>query len=81
MTAVVARAGRFDRYGGLSLLYLADICMPAPRLGELVAESNTDGINPGAEASSVSAVHEIFPVEFAFSEGKRPCQRSNRRVA
>jgi NADPH:quinone reductase len=45
-----ARAVQFDRYGGIDLLYLADVPMPEPALGEVVVAVRAAGINPGEAA-------------------------------
>jgi NADPH:quinone reductase-like Zn-dependent oxidoreductase len=42
-----ARAVRFDCLGGIEVLYLADVPMPALALGEVVAAARTADINPG----------------------------------
>ncbi len=35
-----ARAVRFDRYGGLDVLYVTDIPMPVPGPGEVLVEAS-----------------------------------------
>jgi hypothetical protein len=54
MTAAMARAVRFDRYGGREVLYLADVEMPSPDPGEVVVEVRA-GINPGEAAIRTGA--------------------------
>jgi NADPH:quinone reductase-like Zn-dependent oxidoreductase len=69
MTAAVARAVRFDRYGGRDVLYVTDIEMPAPGAGEVVVEVRAAGINPGEAAIRSGALHDMFPATFPCGEG------------
>jgi NADPH:quinone reductase len=69
MTAGTARAVRFDRYGGREVLYVAEIDMPSPGLGEVVVEVRAAGINPGEAGIRVGAMHEMFPATFPSGEG------------
>ena len=46
----MAKAVRFDRYGGTDVLYVADVDVPSPAAGEVVVKVEAAGINPG-EAS------------------------------
>jgi NADPH2:quinone reductase len=69
MTAAVARAVRFDRYGGRDVLYVTDIEMPSPGAGEVVVEVRAAGINPGEAAIRTGALHDMFPATFPSGEG------------
>ncbi|BBY23490.1 NADP-dependent oxidoreductase [Mycobacterium stomatepiae] len=69
MTATVARAVQFDRYGDRDVLYIADIDMPVPGEGEVVVEVRAAGINPGEAAIRSGAMHEMFPATFPSGEG------------
>ncbi|CDO86345.1 zinc-binding dehydrogenase [Mycobacterium triplex] len=69
MTAAVARAVRFDRYGDRDVLYVTDIDMPTPGEGEVVVEVRAAGINPGEAAIRSGAMHEMFPATFPSGEG------------
>ncbi|WAJ45509.1 NADP-dependent oxidoreductase [Mycobacterium sp. Aquia_216] len=69
MTASVARAVRFDRYGGRDVLYVTDIDMPTPARGEVVVEVRAAGINPGEAAIRSGAMHDVFPATFPSGEG------------
>ena len=46
----MAKAVRFDQYGDIDVLYVADVEIPAPGSGEVVVQMKAAGINPG-EAS------------------------------
>src|SRR6201995_944334 len=69
MTASVARAVRFDRYGGRDVLYVTDIDVPTPGPGEVLVEVRAAGINPGEAAIRSGAMQEIFPATFPSGEG------------
>jgi NADPH:quinone reductase len=69
MTSAVARAVRFDRYGGRDVLYVADVEMPSPGPGEVVVEVRAAGINPGEAAIRTGALHDMFPATFPSGEG------------
>ena len=69
MTNAMARAVRFDRYGGPDVLYVADIDLPSPGPGEVVVEVRAAGINPGEAAIRTGAMHEMFPATFPSGEG------------
>jgi NADPH:quinone reductase len=61
MTGAVARAVRFDRFGGSDVLYLADVDMPSPGSGEVVVEVRAAGVNPGEALIRTGALHRMFP--------------------
>jgi NADPH2:quinone reductase len=69
MTGQMARAVRFDRYGGRDVLYVADVEIPSPDPGEVVVEVRAAGINPGEAGIRVGAMHEMFPATFPSGEG------------
>jgi NADPH:quinone reductase-like Zn-dependent oxidoreductase len=69
MTAGMARAVRFDRYGGRDVLYVADVDMPSPGPDEVVVEVRAAGINPGEAAIRSGAMHDMFPATFPSGEG------------
>lgn len=69
MTSAVARAVRFDRYGGRDVLYVTDVEMPSPGPGEVVVEVRAAGINPGEAAIRTGALHDMFPATFPSGEG------------
>jgi NADPH:quinone reductase len=65
----MARAVRFDRYGGRDVLYIADVAVPEPAVGEVVVEVRAAGINPGEVAIREGALHARFPATFPSGEG------------
>ena len=69
MEQTQARAVRFDRYGGLDVLHLADITMPVAGSGEVVVAVRAAGINPGEAAIRSGALSERFPASFPSGQG------------
>jgi NADPH:quinone reductase len=69
MTATTARAVRFDRYGGLDVLYVTDIPMPLPAQGEVVVAVRAAGINPGETMIRTGALHDVVPATFPSGQG------------
>lgn len=69
MTESISRAVRFDRYGDRSVLYVADVPIPAAEAGEVVVEVKAAGINPGEAAIRSGALRDRFPATFPSGEG------------
>ena len=69
MTKAGSRAVRFDRYGDRSVLYVADVPIPAPGPGEVVVEVKAAAINPGEAAIRRGALADRFPATFPSGEG------------
>jgi NADPH2:quinone reductase len=65
----MARAVRFDRYGGLDVLYVADVEPPEPAAGELVVAVRAAGINPGEAAIRTGALADRWPASFPSGQG------------
>ena len=65
----MARAVRFDRYGDRDVLYVADVAVPEPAVGEVVVEVRAAGINPGEAAIRSGALEAVFPSTFPSGEG------------
>ncbi|GIH14017.1 NADP-dependent oxidoreductase [Rugosimonospora africana] len=65
----MARAVRFDRYGGTDVLYVADVEVPAPRPGEVLVAVRAAGINPGEAAIRDGGLAAMFPATFPSGEG------------
>ena len=65
----MARAVRFDRYGGRDVLYVADAEVPEPAAGEVVVAVRAAGINPGEAAIRNGALQASFPATFPSGEG------------
>jgi NADPH2:quinone reductase len=65
----MARAVRFDRYGGRDVLYVADVAVPEPGFVEVVVKVRAAGVNPGEAAIRSGALDAIFPATFPSGEG------------
>jgi NADPH2:quinone reductase len=65
----MARAVRFDRYGGPDVLYLADVDAPRPDLGELVVAVQAAGTNPGENALREGRLEHVLPTTFPSGQG------------
>ena len=63
------RAVRFDRYGDRDVLYVADVAVPEPAIGEVVVEVRAAGINPGEATIRSGALDAVFPATFPSGEG------------
>jgi NADPH2:quinone reductase len=69
MTGTSSRAVRFDHYGDRSVLYVTDVPIPTPDVGEVVVEVKAAAINPGEAAIRSGALHDRFPASFPSGEG------------
>src|ERR1700677_916707 len=69
MEAPMAKAVRFDRYGGTDVLYIADVDIPPPAAGEVVVEVKAAGINPGEASIRKGLLDAVFPATFPSGEG------------
>jgi NADPH2:quinone reductase len=69
MTGSNSRAVRFDHYGDRSVLYVTDVPIPTPEVGEVVVEVKAAAINPGEAAIRSGALAERFPTTFPSGEG------------
>jgi NADPH2:quinone reductase len=69
MAQTMARAVRFDRYGGPDVLYVADIATPVAGPGEVVVAVQAAGINPGEAAIRAGAMRERYPASLPSGQG------------
>ena len=65
----MARAVRFDQYGGIDVLNVVDVDPPVPAGGELLVRVKAAGINPGEAKIREGALHARFPATFPSGEG------------
>ncbi len=63
------KAVRFDHYGGVEVLHLAEVPMPAPGAGQVVVQVKAAGINPGEAKIRDGLLHARFPAVFPSGEG------------
>ena len=69
MPPASTRAVRFDHYGGLDVLYVADVPTPEPGPGEVLVEVRAAAINPGEAAIRSGAMDAQSPTTFPSGEG------------
>jgi NADPH:quinone reductase len=65
----MAKAVRFDEYGGVDVLQVLDIEIPEPGRGEVQIAVKAAGINPSEGAIRSGAVKAIFPATFPSGQG------------
>jgi hypothetical protein len=58
----MSRAVRFDRYGPVEVLRVAEVEPPTPAAGEVLVEVVSAGINPGEIAIREGLLHAQWPV-------------------
>ncbi len=63
------KAVRFDEYGGINVLYVADVPVPEPNQGEALIQVKAASINPGEAKIREGAMHARFPATFPSGEG------------
>ena len=65
----MAKAVRFDRYGGIDVLEVRDVPRPVPAAGEALVEVKAAGINPGEAMIRQGALHDQWPSVFPSGQG------------
>jgi len=65
----MAKAVRFDSYGGSEVLYLADVPIPHPPEGEVLVSVRAAGLNPGEASIRQGYLDARFPATFPSGEG------------
>jgi NADPH:quinone reductase-like Zn-dependent oxidoreductase len=65
----MAKAVRFDQYGDIDVLYVADVEIPAPGPGEVVVQMKAAGINPGEASIRKGLLDATVPATFPSGEG------------
>jgi NADPH:quinone reductase-like Zn-dependent oxidoreductase len=63
------RAVRFDRYGDIDVLKVAEVDRPKAGLGELLVRVKAAGINPGEASFRKGLFHAIWPATFPSGLG------------
>jgi NADPH2:quinone reductase len=65
----MARAVRFDSYGGSDVLYVAEVDIPSPAAGEVVVKVEAVGINPGEASIRKGLFDAVVPSTFPSGQG------------
>jgi NADPH:quinone reductase-like Zn-dependent oxidoreductase len=63
------KAVRFDRYGGIEVLQIADVPTPEPSRGEALVKVKAASINPGEAKIREGLMHAMWPATFPSGEG------------
>jgi NADPH:quinone reductase-like Zn-dependent oxidoreductase len=63
------KAVRFDKYGGVEVLRVAEVPVPEPAQGEVLVRVNAASINPGEAKIREGQMHARFPATFPSGEG------------
>jgi NADPH:quinone reductase-like Zn-dependent oxidoreductase len=65
----MAKAVRFDDYGGVEVLEVRDVARPSPGPEQVLVAVRAAGINPSEAKIRAGLVREIFPATFPSGEG------------
>ncbi len=63
------KAVRFDQYGGVDVLHLAEVPAPEAGSGQVLVQVKAAGINPGEAKIRDGMLHSRFPATFPSGEG------------
>lgn len=63
------KAVRFDNYGGIDVLRVADVPIPEPAQGEVLVRVKAASINPGEAKIREGLMHARWPATFPSGEG------------
>lgn len=63
------KAVRFDKYGGIDALYVAEVERPTPGPGQVLVKMKAAGINPGEATIREGMLDSVWPATFPSGEG------------
>lgn len=63
------QAVRFDEYGGIDALYVAEVDRPTPAPGQVLVRVKAAGINPGEAAIREGVFDGVWPATFPSGQG------------
>lgn len=63
------KAVRFDKYGGIDVLRVADVPVPEPDRGQALVKVKAASINPGEAKIREGAFQKVWPTTFPSGEG------------
>jgi NADPH:quinone reductase-like Zn-dependent oxidoreductase len=66
---MLVKAVRFDGYGDVDVLKVADVPRPVPGPGQVVVQVKAAGINPGEAKIRAGLLHARWPATFPSGEG------------
>ncbi|TYB56568.1 NADP-dependent oxidoreductase [Nonomuraea sp. PA05] len=65
----MAKAVRFDEYGGPDVLRVADVPIPEPAAGQVLVQVKAAAVNPGEAKIRQGLLHDRWPATFPSGEG------------
>ena len=65
----MARAVKFDQYGDVDVLYVAEVPRPVPGPGQVLVEVKAAGINPGEASVREGLFADRWPATFPSGQG------------
>ncbi|WP_433185944.1 NADP-dependent oxidoreductase [Actinoallomurus sp. CA-150999] len=65
----MAKAVRFEQYGGIEVLQVVEVDRPVPGPGQVLVRVKTTSINPGEVHIRTGALHERWPATFPSGQG------------
>jgi NADPH:quinone reductase-like Zn-dependent oxidoreductase len=63
------KAVRYDQFGGVDVLHIADVPQPVPGPDQVLVEVRAAGINPGETNIREGRLREVFPSTFPSGQG------------
>ena len=63
------KAVRFERYGDIEVLHVADVPVPEPAQRQVLVKVKAASINPGEAKIREGLFHKVWPVSFPSGEG------------
>lgn len=63
------KAVRFNEYGGLNVIYIAEVERPNPGPGQVLVRVKRAGINPGEAGIRAGALDSVWPATFPSGQG------------
>jgi NADPH:quinone reductase-like Zn-dependent oxidoreductase len=68
-SVLMAKAVRFDSYGGVDVLEVREVPRPVPAAGEVLVEVRAAGINPSEAVLRAGVLADQFPTTFPSGQG------------
>jgi len=65
----MTRAVRFESHGGIDVLNVVEVDLPAPGPGEVLVEVRAAGTNPGEAAIRAGYMEAMYPGTFPSGQG------------
>lgn len=69
MEKEINHAVRYDHFGHIDVLYIAELPKPSPKAGEVLVKVKTAGINPGEASIREGRLEKQFPSTFPSGQG------------